>query len=58
MEDDPIVEEVRKYRRQIELECGNDLHKIFERANRLQKLTVKEQIEELERMKDEELVAA
>ncbi len=28
---DPIVEEVRKHRREIEKECDNDFEKIFKR---------------------------
>ena len=32
MWEDPIVEEVRKVRKQIEAECGNDFEKIFKLA--------------------------
>ena len=31
---DPIVEEVRKHRREIEKECDNDFDKIFERIKK------------------------
>ena len=37
---DPIVEEVRKHRAEIELECKNDFDKLFELATKTQsKLT-------------------
>jgi hypothetical protein len=34
---DPIVEEVRRVRREIEAECGNDAQKYFEHLAELQK---------------------
>ena len=34
---DPIVEEVRKQRLKIEVDCGNDFDKIFEQAMKIQK---------------------
>jgi hypothetical protein len=37
MERDPIVEEVRRVRREIEAECGNDAQKYFEHLTELQK---------------------
>ena len=36
MQDDPIVSEVRRIRKEIEAECGNDMHKIFEAALKYQ----------------------
>lgn len=58
MEKDEIVEEVRKNRREIEEECDNDFHKIFERAKQSQKISIKERIAELERIKTNEIVVA
>ena len=37
MTKDPIVEEVRKVRKQIEAECGNDWDKLTARFQRVQK---------------------
>jgi hypothetical protein len=37
MWEDPIVEEVRQARLEIEQECGNDFRKIYERALEIQK---------------------
>ena len=34
---DPIVEEVRKHRREIERECGNDFDKLFKRIKEREK---------------------
>ena len=48
---DPIVEEVRKVRRQIFAECGNDLNRLFERlkaaeAHDKDRLVTFEQVQE------------
>lgn len=37
MFNDPIVEEVRKIRFQIEAECENDIEKIYQKAFEIQK---------------------
>ena len=37
MWEDPIVKEVREARLEIEQECANDFHKIYERALEIQK---------------------
>ena len=58
MENDEIVEEVRKFRREIEDECDNDFRKIFERVEQSQKITIKERIAKLERMKTHEIIVA
>ncbi len=37
MKEDPIVEEVRRIRFQIEEECNNDMEKVYQKALELQK---------------------
>mgnify|MGYP000526583343 CR=1 FL=1 len=37
MREDPIVEEVRRIRFQIEKECNNDIEEIYQKALELQK---------------------
>ena len=39
--EDLIVNEVRKARLEIEQECGNDFHKIYEQALKIQKKAAK-----------------
>ncbi len=34
--DDPLVERVRSARRKIATECGNDVHRIFEWAKKIE----------------------
>ena len=41
MWEDPIVKEVREVRLEIEQECGNDFHKIYEHALKIQKNAAK-----------------
>lgn len=53
---DPIVEEVRKHRREIEKECDNDFDKLFKRIKKREaqiknRLVTKPLKESRERMK-------
>ena len=44
MWEDPIVQEVRKVRLEIEQECGGDFRKIYERALEIQKKVAEKRI--------------
>lgn len=57
MKDDPIVEEVRKVRRQIEKECGNDFGKIFAYAKASEKISISQRIKKLRQSEKEKLAA-
>lgn len=37
MWEDPIVEEVRKYRREIDQECNNDFSLLFSKVKKIEK---------------------
>ena len=52
MWEDPIVEEVRKARLEIEQECGGDFRKIYERALEIQKKIAEERASD-EKAQDE-----
>ncbi len=52
---DPVVEEVREIRRKIFEECGNDLHRYFERLREKEKNSTNPKItspEELKKLAD------
>ena len=58
MKNDPIIDEVRKIRRQIEKDCNGDLSKIFQHARQMEKSSVKDRIKALKRAEKERLVTA
>ncbi len=57
MKQDPIVEEVRKARRQIEKECDNDFAKLFAFAKASEKLSINQRLRKLRQSEKERLVA-
>ncbi len=57
MWEDPIVEEVRRARLEIEQECDNDFRKIYERAVEVQKKVTEQRISDKKRAKEQEPLA-
>lgn len=54
---DPIVEEVREARREIEQECNGDFRRIYERALEIQKKVAENQVSEKKAQNEEVLLA-
>ncbi len=58
MWEDPIVEEVRQARLEIERECDGDFRKIYERALEIQKRVAEKRVTEKKAQNQEVPIAA